>query len=77
MTVNYLCKKCRTLIQGNSITRPNINNCQAGSIHTWTNMGEVGSNNYQCKKCGILVKSKSRPTVENCPADGVHTWSIL
>ena len=36
-----------------------------------------GLRNYQCKKCGTLVKSTSTPSSLNCPARGSHSWQNL
>jgi len=49
---NYLCKKCRTLLQNPA--RPSSFNCPGGGQHQWTDLGEAGSSNYQCGKCGFL-----------------------
>ena len=39
----------------------------------------AGSNlrNYQCKKCGTLVRSTSTPSSLNCLAKGSHSWQNL
>ena len=72
---NYQCKKCKTLIQSNSM--PTLINCPASGSHSWTNLGDVGDRNYQCKKCGALVKSNSMPTLINCPSGSSHSWTKL
>lgn len=72
---NYMCHKCKTLIQ--SASRPNVANCPAGGHHQWTDLGPVGTETYQCKKCGALVKSKGRPGAANCPSGGHHQWTKL
>lgn len=33
--------------------------------------------NYQCKKCGTLINSKSSPRTMGCPAGGYHQWTDL
>lgn len=35
---------------------------------------QSGQNSYQCKKCGLLVKSKDIPHSFNCVAEGNHHW---
>jgi DNA-directed RNA polymerase subunit RPC12/RpoP len=72
---NYMCKKCKTLIQ--SASRPSGFNCPSGGMHQWSDMGNVGTENHQCKKCGTLVQSKGRPSGFDCPAGGMHQWSKL
>jgi hypothetical protein len=72
---NYQCKKCKTTIQ--NTTTPSMYNCPGGSMHNWTDLGEVGTLNHLCKKCGTLVKTKSTPSLYNCPSDGMHSWSKL
>lgn len=72
---NYQCKYCRTLVQSNST--PSNFNCPGGSMHSWTNLGEVGNKNYQCKHCGTLVKSNSTPSSFNCPTSSMHSWTKL
>ena len=63
---NYQCKKCGTLLQGNS--QPSASGCPAGSFHQWTDLGQTGDKNYQCKKCGTLVHAGNQPS-----ASGVST----
>lgn len=60
-----------------SDSQPNAFNCPGGGTHAWTNLGEVGSTNYQCKKCALLVQSKSAPNAFNCPSGGTHQWTKL
>ena len=33
--------------------------------------------NYQCKKCGILIKTERRPNTFNCRAGNYHDWNDL
>ena len=33
--------------------------------------------NYQCKKCGILIKTERRPNTLNCRAGSYHDWNDL
>lgn len=72
---NYLCKKCKALLQGNA--RPASFNCPGGGMHSWTDLGEVGTNNYQCKKCVTLIKSKNAPASFDCPSGRMHAWTKL
>jgi len=51
---NYLCKKCATLVKSDK--KPISFNCPSGGNHQWTDLGEVGTTNYQCQKCGLLIK---------------------
>jgi len=46
-------------------------------MHSWTDLGEVGANNYQCKKCGTLIKAKNTPSSFNCPSGSMHSWTKL
>lgn len=72
---NYLCKKCKTLVQVNN--SPNTNNCPSGGSHQWTDLGQVGTVNYQCSQCSTTVKSASSPNTNNCPAGSSHRWTRL
>jgi DNA-directed RNA polymerase subunit RPC12/RpoP len=72
---NYQCKKCSTVIQGNS--QPSSLNCPSGGTHSWTNLGDTGDKNYQCKKCGTLLHSSNQPSSLSCPSGGTHSWSKL
>ena len=33
--------------------------------------------NYQCKKCGILIKTERQPNALNCRAGNYHDWNDL
>jgi len=33
--------------------------------------------NYQCKKCGTLVRANSQPSSSGCPAGSFHQWTNL
>ena len=33
--------------------------------------------NYQCKKCGILIKTERQPNAFNCRAGNYHDWNDL
>jgi len=44
---NYMCHKCKTHLQNAS--QPSTFNCPGGEMHQWTNLGDIGSTNYQCK----------------------------
>jgi predicted nucleic acid-binding Zn-ribbon protein len=72
---NYQCKKCSTLLQGNS--QPSTSGCPAGSFHQWTDLGQTGDKNYQCKKCGTLVHSGNQPSTSGCPEGSFHQWTKL
>ncbi|GMO34629.1 MAG: hypothetical protein Ta2B_15060 [Termitinemataceae bacterium] len=36
-----------------------------------------GIRNYQCNKCGTVVKSKSTPSAQGCPSATFHNWCSL
>jgi predicted Zn-ribbon and HTH transcriptional regulator len=72
---NYQCKKCGTVVQGNSI--PSSSGCPEASSHSWTNLGDVGDKNYQCKKCGTVVQGNSIPSSSGCPKASSHSWTKL
>jgi hypothetical protein len=73
---NYLCKKCKTLLQSQGHS-PNSSGCPSGGTHSWVNLGETGDKNYQCKKCATLIKTKSSPNSTGCPSGSTHTWIKL
>jgi len=33
--------------------------------------------NYQCKKCGTVIKSNNLPSVIGCPEGSTHQWINL
>ena len=33
--------------------------------------------NYQCSKCGTLVKKDGTPNTSGCPSGGSHSWKKL
>ena len=72
---NYLCKKCGNLIQ--SEKTPNASGCLKGTLHTWQDLGEVGTDTYQCKKCGLTLKSKKTPVPSGCLKGTYHQWNKL
>ncbi|MGC8846496.1 MAG: hypothetical protein ACP5QY_11675, partial [Candidatus Hydrogenedens sp.] len=53
---NYYCPKCGTHIE--SVNQPMMGSYNAGGGHSWRCLGEVGDRNYQCSKCGLLIRSK-------------------
>lgn len=50
--------------------------CPSGNNHLCIDLGECGDKNYQCRKCGTLVKSKSNPSSSHCPLGNNHTWTM-
>jgi DNA-directed RNA polymerase subunit RPC12/RpoP len=73
---NYLCGKCKALISTNN-NAPEFAECPKGGLHRWNDLGEVGTHNYQCKRCGTSVKSKDTPNMYNCPSGSLHDWKYL
>ncbi len=53
---NYLCKKCATLVKSDK--KPISFNCPSGGNHQWTDLGEVGTTNYQCQMSKMWASSK-------------------
>ena len=37
----------------------------------------AGLKNYQCKKCGIVVRAEQAPSSLGCRKDGAHQWQEL
>ncbi len=37
----------------------------------------AGLKNYQCRKCGIVVRAEQAPSSNNCRVDGSHQWQEL
>ena len=80
---NWQCGKCHEVIQ--SMNRPMSGKCPAtihgnsSSGHNWEDMGETGSETYQCDICGLLLKS-NRPYSGKCPetirgnSSSGHRW---
>ena len=66
---NYQCKKCGTLVRAGST--PSSLNCPARGSHSWQNLGEVGEENYCCKK------NRRNPSSLGCPAGNSHSWNHL
>jgi len=60
-----------------SDTFPSAAGCPHGGMHKWYNLGIVGNLNYQCRKCGVLIKSKTSPAAAGCPNGGQHSWNKL
>jgi len=72
---NWLCQKCRTLIQ--SRNKPSSGYCPSGGHHQWNNLGRVGNTVYQCADCGISVESREKPSSAYCPSGGHHRWNRI
>lgn len=72
---NWLCRKCRTLVQ--AADKPSSGYCPAGGHHQWNNLGRVANTLYNCSKCNITVASKNKPSSGYCPAGGLHRWHRL
>jgi DNA-directed RNA polymerase subunit RPC12/RpoP len=51
--------------------------CPEGFDHEWINLGEVGPNEYQCQRCGIIVQTKSAPSSSGCQRSSFHLWTKL
>ena len=72
---NWLCRKCRTLVQ--AADKPSSSYCPSGGHHQWNNLGRVGNTLYQCNRCNTTVASKDKPSSAYCPAGGLHQWNRL
>ena len=48
-------------------------------IHKWENHGEVGTETWQCSKCGLTVKLKKHPLSSSLSCGGTesHSWRKL
>lgn len=73
---NYQCVRCGELVRGSDHTPADIN-CRAGGLHRWQSLGEVGQENYSCKRCDTWVEVNRRPTAVGCPIGGQHEWVHL
>jgi hypothetical protein len=62
-------------MQSNS--NPSSSGCPRASYHKWINLGPVGNDNYQCKKCGTLLKAARMPSSTGCPQGPYHQWTKL
>ena len=81
--INYICKRCGTVVQGIDKT-PNPNNCSNGThctTHYWVKLGTVGIPphilNYWCINCGCRISSLTKPSRDGCPASAFHNWQKL
>ncbi|MFI3258166.1 MAG: hypothetical protein R3Y36_07715 [Spirochaetales bacterium] len=54
-----------------------MNKCLDGTVHIWTDLGEVGPDNYRCTRCGLLLRSAKMPSYVTCPGGSLHTWQKL
>lgn len=79
-SMNYLCKKCGTLVQGPEIQAPTNINCpnhSNGTSHIWYRLGTVGLINYMCTKCGAIVHCNKTPNSNGCLVATTHYWKKL
>lgn len=56
---------------------PSTLGCRASSFHQWVDLGDVGMENYVCKKCGLHLESHRTPSTLGCTASSFHQWVDL
>ncbi len=71
----YQCKNCGTTIKQPS--SPSTFGCPSASVHSWTQLGEVGDVSYQCRNCGTVIQTKNTPSTFGCPSASVHSWTRM
>jgi len=74
---NFQCSKCKRVVQKDS--EPSSSNCPEATYHTWYDLSEVGSTEYQCRNCGTVIEGKANtvPKSFGCPDGNFHTWNKI
>ncbi|WP_027727997.1 hypothetical protein [Treponema sp. C6A8] len=73
----YCCGKCGTIVKQSR--KPEVNGCKNHEWHNWYELGEVGTINYQCRHCNVVVQTTKQPRncSTNCYIGGWHEWIRL
>lgn len=71
----YQCRNCRATVRKDSM--PGTADCFQATDHLWTQLAEVGTNEYLCRRCGTAINAKFTPVSENCPDAPAHDWELL
>jgi predicted RNA-binding Zn-ribbon protein involved in translation (DUF1610 family) len=86
---NYHCGYCNTKVVADFNHKPSEKNCpnpgsgNTARVHHWKDLGEEGTDTYNCSQCGLSIKSKNSPaSSETCSGKRTsagnptsHKWS--
>ena len=83
-TSYWNCQNCGRIVK--SIDQPENTICNFSGfwlgnemiqLHHWVQIGHLGTNVFQCSKCGQRVETTDVPLVAHCPEGSGHVWEQM